>query len=878
MADKEILIDIKVDNAAAIKNIEKQSKEVTNLKEQNKELNEINKKLAKEGKQLTKEYQDNAKAIALNNSRIAVANKSRKESISTIKTVNNSYGAMKSRLKDVSIAIDKVDLSTKRGRQSVSRLRQEQNKLNTALKNGEAAGNSFSRNVGNYKTALSSAAGSITSFNFAILASPIGGFVAALTSLVLVGRQAFNFFKEYEVVMSKVKAVTQSSNEEFQLLRDSTIEYGESSKFTAKEVASLQLELAKLGKTTPEIIDMTGAILDLAIATDSELGETASIVAKTLNQFGLSAKDTIRVTDVMAQSFVSSALDINKFEEAMKKAGPIARLSGKSFEETTAIIASLTDAGVDASTIGTSLRDVFSDLAKSGETWDSALDRIKNSTNRVKTANEIFGKTSLTVTALLSENIDRVDDLTNSLNNAEGAASAMAEIVGNNLQGDLDRLSSSWEGLIARGGWLNKVFRYLVIATKQFIDDIKDIPLAVERMAIVSKNMFRAMVITVAEAVESVADIVGVTVKGASKTIAKLNKEQEEGSKRVSEINQKLEDHRLRQIKELAAVSKEAEDSKKLAALENSKIIIDNETLEAEKKRRISDKQKKQDEKDRKEAEEIALKKLERDRKNDEDLAILKLEKKRDALTDTKEIADADIAILQEKYSQENQSLREKLAEENGIRLEQLNTQLSNGSLKFASLEQLDYDYAQKVIQINEDTEKKINDLKDETSKKDEKRTKKELDLKVKSAKYSLDIITQVLNTASSIAGENFEIQKALSIGQAIINTAQGVTQAFAQGGPLGFATGAAVAAAGAVQVSKIISTTPDSSGGGGVAAITGNAPTTQTPIDTSAADTSQADNEALEAAISRIGLSVSVSEINEAQVLVAEAESGSSI
>ena len=204
------------------------------------------------------------------------------------------------------------------------------------------------------------------------------------------------------------------------------------------------------------------------------------------------------------------------------------------------------------------------------------------------------------------------------------------------------------------------------------------------------------------------------------------------------------------------------------------------------------------------------------------------------------------------------------LSEVEKNRLREVFIEFENAEIEKANLEK-------KFSEISEN-------LKDKSLDNEKKRISTEKKLKQDAAKNSLNVISQVLNKASSIAGENFEIQKALSIGQAIINTAQGVTQAFAQGGPLGFATGAAVAAAGAVQVSKIISTTPDSSGGGGVAAITGNAPTTQTQIDTSAADTAQSDNEALEAAISRIGLSVSVSEINEAQVLVAEAESGSSI
>jgi hypothetical protein len=71
-----------------------------------------------------------------------------------------------------------------------------------------------------------------------------------------------------------------------------------------------------------------------------------------------------------------------------------------------------------------------------------------------------------------------------------------------------------------------------------------------------------------------------------------------------------------------------------------------------------------------------------------------------------------------------------------------------------------------------------------------------------------------ITSIADSLAAGNerdqkkaFQINKAVSIGQAIQNTAQGVTKAFGQGGVAGFATGALVAAAGAAQIATIAKT-----------------------------------------------------------------------
>ena len=101
------------------------------------------------------------------------------------------------------------------------------------------------------------------------------------------------------------------------------------------------------------------------------------------------------------------------------------------------------------------------------------------------------------------------------------------------------------------------------------------------------------------------------------------------------------------------------------------------------------------------------------------------------------------------------------------------------------------------TVAANEEADKKI----EENKKKSEER-KKEL---------SEAALGAVASIANSLAAGNekdqkkaFLINKAVSLGQAIQNTATGVTKAFGQGGVAGFATGALVAAAGAAQIATI--------------------------------------------------------------------------
>ena len=77
-----------------------------------------------------------------------------------------------------------------------------------------------------------------------------------------------------------------------------------------------------------------------------------------------------------------------------------------------------------------------------------------------------------------------------------------------------------------------------------------------------------------------------------------------------------------------------------------------------------------------------------------------------------------------------------------------------------------------------------------------------------------LEAFSGLASALSSLAGDN----KALAIASAVIDTYVGANKAFAQGGTVGFVTGAAIIAAGLNNVSTIMATDVPSSGGGGAA------------------------------------------------------------
>jgi len=87
-----------------------------------------------------------------------------------------------------------------------------------------------------------------------------------------------------------------------------------------------------------------------------------------------------------------------------------------------------------------------------------------------------------------------------------------------------------------------------------------------------------------------------------------------------------------------------------------------------------------------------------------------------------------------------------------------------------------------------------------------------------------LEAFSGLAGALSSLAGDN----KALAIASAVIDTYVGANKAFAQGGTVGFVTGAAVIAAGLNNVRTIMATDVPSSGGGGGGGAAPSAPAPQ--------------------------------------------------
>ena len=327
------------------------------------------------------------------------------------------------------------------------------------------------------------------------LAGMTAGLVTASAAFNQVNRvvgDAVKTFTKFEFEMAKVKAITGSTEKDFKKLTNTAQQLGRSTFFTASQVAELQVNFGKLGFSTQEILNAQEATLMLATATQSDLGRAAIVAGAAVRGFGLDAIETQRVVDVMAVAFTSSALDIEKFQTSMTKVAPISAAAGISIESTTAVMGTLTDAGIEASIAGTSLRNIFlkmqdpaSDLSQHlGFTVENTADLEKALTqlnNEGLSNAEMMQLVDLRQVAAFQTMVsgaDSVLDLTDALEDANGEAQKMADIMADTLQGDILKAKSAWEGLtlsiIGGKNNISRSLRGLIQDWTQFLSTVVD--------------------------------------------------------------------------------------------------------------------------------------------------------------------------------------------------------------------------------------------------------------------------------------------------------------------------------------------------------------------------------------------------------------------
>lgn len=185
---------------------------------------------------------------------------------------------------------------------------------------------------------------------------------------------------DFEFAMARVGAVTEqaANSEGFNKLTAKARELGQTTQYTSAQAAEAMQLLGMAGFTTNQILSATPAILNLAIADNMSLAESAEIVSSILNGFAMKADRASEAADALSVASIATNTDVKMLGETMKFVAPAAAAVGGSLQETTALAGVLSNAGIQATMAGTMLRSAYLRLAAPAKAGSKALGKMRD--------------------------------------------------------------------------------------------------------------------------------------------------------------------------------------------------------------------------------------------------------------------------------------------------------------------------------------------------------------------------------------------------------------------------------------------------------------------------------------------------------------------
>ncbi len=305
----------------------------------------------------------------------------------------------------------------------------------------------------------------------------VGAGVTAIGTGMAVGLfGAVKTAANFEAEMSKVKAISGATGDELKQLTDKAKEMGATTKFSASESAEAFQYMAMAGWKTEDMLDGIEGIMSLAAASGEDLALTSDILTDALTAFGMSAGDSGKLADVLAAAASSANTDVAMLGESFKYVAPLAGALGYSAEDVSIALGLMANSGIKASQAGTSLKTMFTNLAKPTKQMKSqmeklgisltdskgqmkpmrqVLDELRKSfsslteSEQASAAATLFGKEAMSgALAVINSSEQDYQKLTKAIDGSQGSAKKMAEEMEDNLLGSITALSSAFEGFL----------------------------------------------------------------------------------------------------------------------------------------------------------------------------------------------------------------------------------------------------------------------------------------------------------------------------------------------------------------------------------------------------------------------------------------------
>lgn len=394
---------------------------------------------------------------------------------STISKQEDTLQQLKQRYVDVATEQGETSDEARELARQIQDLSSELHENKTKLSDAEYAADKLDNSLEEVESSAKKADDGFTMFKATLANLAAEAITRAVDGIKNLVGNVIELGQNFTSTMSEVSAISGATGEDFEKLEACAREYGATTVFSASNAAEALKYMSLAGWDADQSTSALGGVLNLAAASGMELGAASDMVTDYLSAFAMEAGDAAYFADLLSYAQSHSNTTAEALGEAYKNCAANLNAAGQDVETVTSLLEGMANQGYKGSEAGTAMAAIMRDITngmkdgaiKIGETSVAVMDAQGNFRDLTDILTEVEAATngmgdaeravalSSTFTAdstkglnlILNEGMDKIAGYEEELRGASGSAEEMANIMNDNLSGDMAAMNSAFEEL-----------------------------------------------------------------------------------------------------------------------------------------------------------------------------------------------------------------------------------------------------------------------------------------------------------------------------------------------------------------------------------------------------------------------------------------------
>lgn len=394
---------------------------------------------------------------------------------STISKQEDTLQQLKQRYVDVATEQGETSDEARELARQIQDLSSELHENKTKLSDAEYAADKLDNSLEEVESSAKKADDGFTMFKATLANLAADAIMRAVDGIKNLVGNVIELGQNFTSTMSEVSAISGATGEDFEKLEACAREYGATTVFSASNAAEALKYMSLAGWDADQSTSALGGVLNLAAASGMELGAASDMVTDYLSAFAMEAGDAAYFADLLSYAQSHSNTTAEALGEAYKNCAANLNAAGQDVETVTSLLEGMANQGYKGSEAGTAMAAIMRDITngmkdgaiKIGETSVAVMDAQGNFRDLTDIFTEVEAATngmgdaeravalSSTFTAdstkglnlILNEGMDNIAGYEEELRGASGSAEEMANIMNDNLSGDVAAMNSAFEEL-----------------------------------------------------------------------------------------------------------------------------------------------------------------------------------------------------------------------------------------------------------------------------------------------------------------------------------------------------------------------------------------------------------------------------------------------